>query len=150
MKRSLCLTLPLVALGLLLTAIPGWLFPVCPIKDHAAPMRCYHSGVWLTGIGVGVVGLGVLLFLLKGAAARTVLAIAVVAAGIAAALVPTVLIGMCRSPMMPCRTGTYPAAMIVAALIALCGVIDIFFLRSVFLRERRGDEASYNLAYSPE
>jgi hypothetical protein len=110
-------------------------------------MRCYWSGWLLAGSGAVLFLLGVLVSVFRTPRARMALGAMMVVIAVFAILTPTWLVGMCKSAMMPCRTGTLPAAMIIAALMALEGIFLIVYLK---YRERHAYGTTHNLAYSPE
>lgn len=97
----------------------------------------------LAGFGGAYFFLAAILFLQQNSLVRIGISTTAIVLSATAAMMPTYLVGMCGSPAMPCRTGTYPAVLIVLAFLASAGVFNIFYLR-----ERRGDEAPYNLAHS--
>ena len=148
MTRALVVSLPIAALGLLLTAIPLRLLPVCAVQHGASPMKCHWSGQMLAGFGVTFFLLALLLFACRTAGVRMGISAAAVLFAVMAGMVPAYLIGMCGAPTMPCRTGTYPAVMIVLSLIAAAGFFNILYLRHTNIRESRGHETSDNLAPS--
>lgn len=148
MKQRLLAGLPVVVTGMLLAAVPGHLLPVCAVRDGAPPMKCHWSGNMLAGFGWTFVALGILLFLCRSREMRQGISLASLALAATAALVPTHLIGMCASPTMPCRMGTYPAVMILLAMLALENVLNILFLRH--RQESLAHETAHNLHHSPE
>ncbi|MCC8167213.1 MAG: DUF4418 family protein [Planctomycetes bacterium] len=129
MKNFLAWGLPLMAAGLLLAAIPTTILPVCDIRDGMAPMRCHWTGRALSGYGCAIFVLGALLFLGRNAGFRLGVAAAALVVCISAALVPTHFIGTCRSPEMPCNTGTLPGALVVLSLAGLVCLLSIFVLK---------------------
>lgn len=70
MKRSLVVSLPVAALGLLLVALPLRLLPVCAVQPGAAPMKCHWSGMVLAGFGGTFFLLAVLLFVCRNSGVR--------------------------------------------------------------------------------
>jgi hypothetical protein len=104
--------------------------------DH---MACWYS--WRAGIGVGLAmmfgGLVLLFSGTRGVRRGTWLSQA--ALSVVGALYPTALIGMCPGALMPCRTGTLPALMILSGFslaVALGGI-----LRSREPRSHRASDA---------
>lgn len=150
MKSTLAVSLPIAALGLLLAFIPGRILPVCAVARGAAPMKCHWTGMVLSGFGVSFFLVGALLFFFRDAGVRRGISVAAVLMAVLAGTVPTYLIGMCGSPAMPCRIGTYPAALIALALIALAGLANVFVLKDKVAQERRGNETAYDVSYSTE
>ena len=136
MKRSLVVSLPIAALGLLLAALPFRLLPVCAVGPGASPMRCHWSGMMIAGFGATFLLMALLLFLFRNPGVRMGISAAAALLTITAGMTPTRLIGMCSAPAMPCRTGTYPAAMVATALIAMACLFNILYLRHTSRRER--------------
>lgn len=142
MKRSLAIGLPMALLGTLLAAVPTRLLPVCE-----APMRCHWTGTALAGFGAAFFLSGAPLFLCRDSGVRLGVSLAALLwAGLGIA-VPTLLIGMCASPAMPCRTGTYPAALIVLALLAAAALIDVLYLNHLRTQEKGGDETADDIQH---
>lgn len=150
MKRSLAFAFPLLATGALLFLTPTMILPVCEVQEGAAPMRCFWSGRVLAGYGATLFALGVFLYFCRTAAARAGVAASALMVAISAVLTPTFVIGMCRSPSMPCNTGTYPGALVVLALTAAACIAILFYLRRRITWEKRNDEASHHNANRPE
>lgn len=94
--------------------------------------------------------LGALLFVCRDPGARLGLSLAAIPVAVMAGAVPMHLIGMCGSPAMQCRTGTLPAVMIILALIALDGLVNVFVLKYLSSREQRAHETTYDLSYRLE
>ncbi len=118
-----------MATGLLLAFLPTDILPVCEIRDGMSPMRCHWTGRALTGYGYAIFVLGIFLYLGRGAAVRIGIAAATFIVCLSAALVPTLFIGMCRSPEMPCNTGTLPGACIILSLAGLICIVAIVVLK---------------------
>ena len=150
MKRTVGAAAPIALLGLLLAAVPEWIFPVCGVHEGAAPMKCHWTGRIVTGFGAAFFLTGVLLFVCRDSGVRAGVSIMAVLMSVLAALTPSYLIGVCASPVMPCHMGTYPAIMVTLALVALCGTFNTAFLWTGFTRERSGNEATHDIPHSAE
>lgn len=136
MKHSLIVALPIAVSGILLAATPFWLFPVCAVQPGAPPMRCHWSGVALVCFGVAFFIAAALLFLWRNAGARAGISAMAIVMAMTAWAIFAHFIGVCASPMMPCRTGTYPAAAILLALVVAAGAFNIVHMGR-FEREAR-------------
>lgn len=145
MKLRLALSLPLAVAGALLAVVPGWILPVCTVEHGKTPMKCHWSGSMLTGFGWTFIAIAILLFFSRSWQVRLGIAATALLVVVTVALTPTYLIGMCAMPTMPCRTGTYPAALVLLAGIALINIGIIFFLRHYGKQESRSHEAPDNL-----
>ncbi len=127
-------SLLVIILGILVAVIPHYVFPVCAYYGKLietkggglVPMACTYTARAETIIGVGIAILGVMLWLAKEKETRLYLSILVAAKGLAVALTPEV-IGYCKSPSMPCVSGTVPALRIAAGAILLLGVVSLVF-----------------------
>lgn len=114
MKNRLFPACLFLALGLLIVATPYALFPVCPLSDAAAsgaamPMKCFWTARAALGLGLAVILPGGFLAFAPYPGLRLFLALALLTGGLLTAAVPLKIIGVCSSPMMPCRMGTLPA-----------------------------------------
>lgn len=150
MKQSHVFSLSVCIVGLLLVAVPLYIFPVCEVREEMDAMRCYWSGWLLAGSGAVFFLIGILVSVFRTPRTRMALGTAMIAVAALTALTPTWLVGMCKSAMMPCRTGTLPAAMIIAGIMALEGIFLIVYLKYTGSREQHAYDISHNLAYSPE
>lgn len=150
MRRAHVFSLSVCVLGLLLLTVPLHIFPVCEVREGMDPMRCYWSGWLLAGSGATFFLLGILVSVFRTPKARMAVGTVMIAVAALTALTPTWLVGMCKSAMMPCRTGTLPAAMIIAGIMVLEGIFLIVYLKYTGSRERHAYDTSHNLAYRPE
>ena len=135
-----------MAFGVLLALVPFYILPVCEIGGGMSPMRCHWTGSVLTGFGVFFVVVGTLQLPWRDNGVRIGISVMTVCAAILGGFVPAHLVGMCTSPAMPCRTGTYPAVMILLALIALTGTVNAVFLAYRLRKEQFCHDASINIA----
>ncbi len=110
----------LLVLGVLIALTPRYIFPVCEYKGMRimtqgggyVPMRCFYTGQAELGLGLLIVLLSAFLLLSTQRETQIYLSLSLAAAFSLSLLLPTVLIGICRSPTMPCRVGTWPALLL--------------------------------------
>jgi hypothetical protein len=103
-----------IVAALLIVLMPRLVFPVCE-----APMHCYYSYMAEIGLAAVIAGAGVLTLLLKGMLAARVLSFVTAIAGLFAVLYPSVLIGVCGSPRMPCHYGLLPVWNLLGGLVIM-------------------------------
>ncbi len=91
-------------------------------------MRCHWTAQAEIGLGIEIALLGFLLFVFRSRQIRLGLSLALILNGILTMLVPTVLIGVCDSEHMVCRSLTLPALVILASTVIVISVVNVFFL----------------------
>lgn len=116
----------LLVAGALLAAalLLGWL-PHCMRQP---PMRC----VWMINACIGVSGviavLGLGMAAARSAAAAMGLAAGVLMNAILLMALAGPLIGPCPNPLMHCHTETQPAVLVIGAVLAVLGLIEVWRL----------------------
>lgn len=149
MKNRLISGIIFLALGLLIALGPQIIFPVCrspAMGEEAAqsgpekgmgmsahitgnsPMKCHWTARAELGAGLLIAIESLLLILLGSSKIRFGLNIAIGLNGILALLFPTVLIGVCGSTRMNCRSLTLPALVIISGLVIAVSVINGMYL----------------------
>jgi len=132
-RRTLLIAAVLIILGTL-TAITGWyIFPVCEMEGKYVetksgkllPMPCGYTARAETAIGALVILAGVTLIALPKRDARRALGIMVIGIAVAAALIATVIIGMCAAPTHTCRIATQPALIFLSGITIITGIYMI-------------------------
>lgn len=126
----------IVIMGMLVILTPRRIFPVCgvgryaplaggPVVHHA----CHNTLKAGTALGVAAIIIG--LIPLVRPLRKTVFWSSIAAIGISALVVlfPASITGVCKMPDMPCRIGTLPALVTVAALMFMVGVIGLLGCR---------------------
>ena len=111
------------AAGLITALIPTVIFKVCEAMDGKF-MKCHWTAQTEVYIGIAVILLGILISLSREKAASAAFSVASAINGILIILIPTVVIGVCGSPDMPCNSGTRPALIIAGSLIVIAGLIN--------------------------
>ena len=115
-----------------------FLFPVCGPMEDGSYMRCHYSGEVIFGIGVVLVILSLISYFMKEENALLAFRISFIPLGILLLLVPTVLIGVCGSEMMRCKSVTLPAVIILGIAIAVVNAVQIVVLHISLQKEQKG------------
>jgi hypothetical protein len=142
MKNRLLSGIAVAVLGLLIALVPVCIFPTCSRAIETAaggtvPMKCFWSGRAEIGIGLLILCGGVLLAVFRSPLARIGISVMTALTGVLALLVPTLLIGGCEMPTMPCRMATFPALDVLSVLtVAACAANAVYLWR----RNRRPQE----------
>ncbi len=123
----------LIILGFIVVLAPHYIFPVCAYYDKfietkgggLVPMACTYTARAETVVGLGIVLIGLMLLLAKELETRIFLSVLAAAKGLTVVAVPEV-IGYCKSPMMPCVSGTVPALRVGGVAIFVLGLVSLF------------------------
>lgn len=136
-NRNLIFAGVFVLLGILLALAPLALFPVCEheglrmrlASGKEVPMKCFWTARAELGLAILLVANGILLTLFsKTGDGRTAAGMAA-AIGVVVILVPSVLIGTCMNPQMPCNVGTKPALLFLGVLVIAAGGLGLYMLK---------------------
>ena len=98
MKNKYVVGALLLVLGLLIAIGPQKIFPVCEFNPEKA-MKCHWMGRAEIGVGAVVALIGVLQMVMDHAKVRMGLSMAAVPMGLLTLLLPTKLIGVCRTAL---------------------------------------------------
>ncbi len=100
------------------------------------PMKCHWAGRAELGLGLPLLAVGITMYFSRRRESRRNLGIVGVTLGVVTILLPTVLIGVCGSPDMPCHSIMQPA-------LTLMGILVIgISLAIVILNWRREQETA--------
>lgn len=116
--------------GVFLMFGPHTVFRVCDTSEKI--MKCWWSTVAVNILG-GLIAVGGVIMLLTGAVSAINLYSA--AAGTAAILIPSVLIGGCLKETMACRALTFPAIYFISAAVILFSIGSLIYSR----QKKRGE-----------
>lgn len=116
-----------VLIGTIESLLSFVVLPFCEPVDGVF-MRCHYTSIvdGFVGIAIAITGIAYLL----QPKARKALSYAVIALGILASLVPTVIVGVCHHPHMHCHSISSPVLQLIGIAIALFGIANIAFLAS--------------------
>ncbi|MDR1657308.1 MAG: DUF4418 family protein [Deltaproteobacteria bacterium] len=136
--------------GLAFIAIPHFIFPVCEFYqpaeytdhsmgyDHSPAaafneehivaaesdhMVCYYTAKAELGLGLLVILGALSLFISTDRRFRSGVYLMLSGASVLGGLFPTVLIGVCPGPSMPCRSGTLPALILLSSFFLTFSII---------------------------
>lgn len=120
MGRVKFLAVLLLVLGVLIAVTPRYIFPVCEYKGLRimtqgggyTPMRCFYTGRAELGLGLLTVLLSIFLLLSTQRETQIYLSLSLALVFSLSLLIPSWLIGICQSPTMSCRVGTWPALLL--------------------------------------
>lgn len=128
MKNRLISGILFLIFGLLIALGPQIIFPVCGGQGETTPMKCYWTAQAELGAGLVIAFQGLLLILFSSRQIRMGLNLATGLNGVLALLLPTVLIGVCGSTRMNCRSLTLPALVILSTFVIAGSVINGIYL----------------------
>lgn len=99
--------------------------------NHTAastPMKDHWTARAELGIGILIALLAILLIVFSSKHIRLGISLSLALSGILAALIPTVLIGVCDNAHASCRLLTLPSLIILAAIVVLLSIVNTIFL----------------------
>ncbi len=149
MKRT-GLNVILLVLSLVLTIGIRVIFPACGPMEDGSYMRCHWTESAVFGVSIVITIASVAALFLKNNDLLSGLRLVLVPTGILVALIPNVLIGVCGSDMMTCRSTTLPAVTILGILIAIGSAVQIGLLQFSARKEIQGTKiyVNKNTSYS--
>jgi hypothetical protein len=134
MKYLLILGVVLVALGILVSVTPWYIFPVCEMHGMYAItsagtkllMPCGYTARVETGVAAPLLILaGAILPLSKTKESRRAIGIFSFGLGALVLLLPTYITGICANQEHPCRVGTLPALVLLGSATITISIIAI-------------------------
>jgi len=91
-------------------------------------MQCHWTAQAEIGIGILIALLGVLQLVFKSRQVRSGLGLALILNGMLALLIPTLLIGVCGSVHMTCRSLALPALVILSGVTVVASAVNVSYL----------------------
>lgn len=88
------------------------------------PMKCLWTARAEIGMGVLLLAVGVFLFISRKLESRRFLSILALILGIFVILLPTVLIGVCVNPDMPCVVVMKPTLLLIGIVTGVLGIVS--------------------------
>lgn len=128
-RKKLVRALAAVEILISLTAVlvPWLVFPVCEGHGH-----CHYSFVAETGVAASVAAAAVMSIVASGIEAPKLMSVVTAVGGVFMILFPTVLIGVCETPMMACHYGDLPVWNLLGGLLVVISI-------AVFLAAKEED-----------
>ena len=118
----LCMAEALLAVLALVT--PLYIFPACE-----SPMHCHYSFINEIGMATVVIAAAGATMLARGMEAARLLSIVTAVAGVFMILYPSVITGVCESPMMACHYGLLPSWNLIGGSVVLLSAVVFFSAR---------------------
>ena len=118
-----------IILGVLAAIGPRTFAPVCAAMEMK--MRCYYTAQAELVVGLLAAALGIGVFIVSSDRAKALLSGGIALLGVLILLIPTVIIGVCQSPMMHCVVITKPVLILIGVLEIIFGTLGV----SVFIKE---------------
>jgi hypothetical protein len=126
----------IMILGALLIVTPWVIFPVCGVGryameggHHGMTPPCHQTLKAETALGAAVIVVGLVPLFWPGRRPALAASGLIAVAAVLAVAFPAGLTSMCKMPSMPCLAGTYPALIVMAALLgatALAGAVGFY------------------------
>ena len=91
-------------------------------------MKCFWTARAELGVGIVIVLLGILLLATASVPVRQGLNISLILLGVLALLIPTGLIGVCKSIHMSCHSLMSPALAILGGIVSITAAVNAIFL----------------------
>ena len=121
----------LIVFGLVTTFIPS--FYTCQTHGKAIqlpggksiPMKCLWTARAEVGMGILLLAVGIFLFISRTLEPKKFLSVLVLILGIFILLLPTMLIGICVNPDMPCVVLMKPILLLIGVVTGTLGIIAI-------------------------
>lgn len=128
MRRKI-ISIIIILVGLLVAVGPQFIFPVCEVTSEMV-MRCHYTAMMSIGLGVALAIIAILIFLGNSVPYIKALYLTVGIFGALIIATPTILIGVCDSPMMHCHTMTRPILILLGVLTIILSAIGYFLAGS--------------------
>jgi hypothetical protein len=101
-------------------------------------MKCHWTAMAEIGAGLLIALLGVFLLIFRSGLIRLGLSLALILNGILALLIPTVLIGVCGSLHMNCRSLALPTLTILSGIVITASAANVIYLYHTDYRRQAG------------
>ena len=123
----------LFILSALLTVGVRVIFPACPAHDDGSFMTCHWAGQAVFGAGIALTVISCTVLIAGNGKTAAGASLAIVPLAAVTALIPDIIIPLCRMPMMRCRTAMHPAVSVISGIIAAAALVNAI----VILRKRK-------------
>jgi hypothetical protein len=126
MKKSIIIGSVVIALGLLISLGPQFLFKVCMAHGGAFPL-CHWTAQAELGMGMLIAALGICLIVFTDPKTQIGLVIGVFFASILVLGIPHALIGGCKVSTMACRKVAFPAITVIGIILLVYSIIVVVY-----------------------
>jgi hypothetical protein len=127
MKKSIIIGSVVIALGLLISLGPQFLFKVCAVHGEGFP-HCHWSAQAEIGMGILIVALGICMIVFKDAKTLLGLSIGVFLSGIVSLGIIHFLVGGCGSAAMACRRVAFPALTVESIILLVFTAVVVVYI----------------------
>lgn len=133
MKKKITAVI-VVLLGISAAVGPRTIFPVC---NGAMKMKCFDTAKAELFAGIAAAVVGLLVLFVKNRKIALALSLVAAALGAVILLIPTVIVGVCGSPMMHCVSVTKPALIVIGILEIIAGLLAAVFAATETEKEQK-------------
>jgi hypothetical protein len=127
MKKSIIIGSVVIALGLLISLGPRFLFKVCAVHGDSFP-HCHWSAQTELGMGILIVALGICMVVLKDPKTLLGLSIGAFLSGIVSLGIIHFLVGGCGSMAMACHRVAFPALTVESIILMVFSAIVVVYI----------------------
>ena len=124
----------LIILSALLTTGVKLIFPACPAHDDGSFMTCHWAEQAVFGAGIALTAISCIVLITGGGKTALGASLAAIPLAAVTALIPDIIIPLCKMPMMQCHTVTHPAVSVISCLIAFTALVNAV----VIIRKKEG------------
>jgi hypothetical protein len=128
MKKNIIIGSVVIALGLLISLGPQFLFKVCTVHGDGGFPHCHWSAQAEIGIGILIVALGICMIIFKDPKTLLGLSIAVFLSGIVSLGIIHFLVGGCGSMAMACRRVAFPALTVESVILLVFSAVVVVYI----------------------
>jgi hypothetical protein len=128
MKKNIIIGSVVVALGLLISLGPQFLFKVCAVHEDGGFPHCHWSAQAEIGMGILIVALGICMVVFKDAKTLLGLSIGVFLSGIVSLGIIHFLVGGCGSAAMACRRVAFPALTVESIILLVFTAVVVVYI----------------------
>ena len=126
----------LFILSLALTIGIKVIFPACPPHDDGSFMCCHWAEQSVFGAGLALTAVSLIVLASGKGKAASGASLALIPIAAITAVIPDILIPLCKMPMMRCHTAMRPAIIVISCLIAVTALVNAV----VIIRKKEGSK----------
>ena len=114
----------LFILCIMLTAGTKLIFPACAAHDDGSFMNCHWAEQAVFGAGLALTAISLIVLVSGKGKAASGASLALIPIAAITAVIPDILIPLCKMPMMRCHTAMRPAIIVISCLIAAAALVN--------------------------